>query len=173
MAWQQADKGLRNCEAAPAYYNGLLYYPGFEYIVVVDPTDGSIVQSATVKGTLGSTSVPYVDEDLVITGSSDKGIFAFSRSDLKQLWNFQTRPTITHTVAYANNSQQSVEASPLVIDNIVYCGAGDGYLYALDAHTGTFLWSYCAGAPILSAAVYHEKHLLFTDMAGNVYKVKI
>jgi len=172
IVWQQADKGLRYCEAAPAPYNDLLYYPAFQYLSVVDPTDGSIVQSTTVQGTLGSTSVPCVNEELIVTGSSDRGIFAFSRNDLTQLWNFQTRQAITHTVAYASNNQQSVEASPILIDGVVYCGANDGYFYALDALTGTFLWSFCAGAPILSAAVYHDKHLFFTDMAGNIYKVK-
>ena len=172
VVWQQADKGLRNCEAAPAFYDGLLYYPGFDYLVVVDPADGSVVQSVATPGVLGSASVPYVDEDLIVTGSSDKGIFAFSRKELKHLWNFRPLPAQTYTVAYANNGQQSVEASPIVDNGVVYCGAGDGYFYALEAKTGTFLWSYRAGAPLLSAAVLHHGHLLFVDMAGNLYKLK-
>ena len=169
--WQQADKGLRNCEAAPAFYDGYLYYPGFDYIVVVDPSNGNIVHSSTVQGVLGSSSVPYVTEDYVVTGSSDRGIIAFSRNNLKQLWTFRTRPALTHTVAYANNGQQSVEASPLVLNNVVYCGANDGFFYALDATTGTFLWSYRAGAPILSQAIPYRDCLLFVDMGGNLYKV--
>jgi outer membrane protein assembly factor BamB len=170
--WQQADKGLRNCEAAPAFYGGLLYYPGFEYFVVVDPKDGTIVQSATASGILSSASVPYVDEDLIVIGSSDRGIFAFSRNDLTPLWNFRTHAAITYTVAYTKDDQQSVEASPIVINGVVYCGASDGYFYALEAKSGAFLWSYRAGAPILSAAVWHQGDLLFVDMGGNLYKVR-
>jgi outer membrane protein assembly factor BamB len=172
LVWQQADKGLRNCEAAPAFNGNLLYYPGFENLVVVDPKDGAIVQSVTTSGSLSSASVPWVDEKLIVVGSSDRGIFAFSRDSLKQLWNFRTHAALTYTVAYTKDNQQSVEASPVVVHGSAYCGASDGYFYALDAQSGRFLWSYRAGAPILSAAIHHQGYLLFVDMAGNLYKLK-
>ncbi|MDR2585795.1 MAG: PQQ-binding-like beta-propeller repeat protein [Prevotellaceae bacterium] len=171
VVWEQSDKGLRNCESAPSVYDDLLYYAGFEYLVVVDPKDGQIVMSERVSGVLGSASTPYVDQDFIITGSSDRGIFAFSRKDLSALWNFLPQTALTYTVAYTQNGQQSVEASPIVVNGVVYCGANDGTFYALDAKTGTFLWSYHVGAPILSSAVWHRGYLLFTDMAGNLYRI--
>jgi outer membrane protein assembly factor BamB len=33
-----------------------------------------------------------------------------------------------------------------VADGVVYIGGSDGYLYALDASTGTKLWSFAGGA---------------------------
>jgi FOG: WD40-like repeat len=170
--WRQNTYGINNCEAAPTPYDGLLYYPGFEYLTVVDPKDGSVVQKKTIgTGTLGSASSPYVDNDIIVAGSSDRGLYAFSRDSLTQLWNFRSHAALAYTVAYAKDDQQSIEASPIVVDNVVYVGAADGYLYALDAPTGTFLWSFYAGAPLLSSPIYHNGYIYQTDMAGNLYKL--
>ena len=170
--WRQNTYGINNCEAAPTPYDGLLYYPGFEYLTVVDPKDGSVVQKKTIgTGTLGSASSPYVDKDIIVAGSSDRGLYAFSRDSLTQLWNFRSHAALAYTVAYAKDDQQSIEASPIVVDKVVYVGAADGYFYALDAPTGTFLWSFFAGAPLLSSPIYHNGYIYQTDMAGNLYKL--
>ena len=170
--WRQNSNGLNNCEAAPTPYGGLLYYPGFEYLVVVDPKNGKVVQQRKMEtGTLGSASSPYVDNDIIVVGSSDRGLYAFSRDSLTQLWNFRSHAALAYTVAYAKDDQQSIEASPIVVDQVVYVGAADGYFYALDAPTGTFLWSFYAGAPLLSSPIYHNGYIYQTDMAGNLYKL--
>ena len=172
--WRQDADGLRNFESAPTPYGGLLYYSGFDFLTVVDPKDGAVVQKRPMAlATLGSASSPFVNEDFVVVGSSDRGLFAFSRDSLKQLWNFRTHAALTYTVAYAKDDQQSIEATPLIVDGVVYVGAADGYFYALDAPSGTFLWSFYAGIPLLSQPIYHQGYLYQTDMGGNLYKLKI
>ena len=172
--WRQDADGLRNFESAPTAYGGLLYYSGFDFLTVVNPTDGTVVQKRPMaSATLGSASSPYVDKDFVFVGSSDRGLFAFSRDSLSPLWNFRSHAALTYTVAYAKDNQQSIEATPIRVDDVVYVGAADGYLYALDAPSGTFLWSFYAGAPLLSSPIYHNGYLYQTDMAGNLYKLKI
>src|SRR5262245_46224326 len=47
---------------------------------------------------------------------------------------------------YQPPGAQGFRASPIVYNNRVYIGNGNGYLYALDANTGTLVWQYPAAA---------------------------
>jgi len=60
-------------------------------------------------------------------------------------------------------------AFPLVLDGAVYCGSGDGGLYALDAATGVKLWRHDAKAPVFSGVARHgADSLMFGTMDGAV-----
>ena len=56
------------------------------------------------------------------------------------LWSFQTGST-------------NVKSSPAVVDGIVYVGAEDGRLYALDATSGEEIWAYAADCSLGSQAI--------------------
>ena len=43
-----------------------------------------------------------------------------------------------------------VAVGPVVVDETVYAGSGDGSLYALDGESGQLLWSFATGGPIRS-----------------------
>ncbi len=60
-------------------------------------------------------------------------------------------------------------AFPLVLDGTVYCGSGDGGLYALDVATGAKLWRHDAKAPVFSGVALHGADtLMFGTMDGSV-----
>lgn len=60
-------------------------------------------------------------------------------------------------------------AIPLVLDGAVYCGSGDGGLYALDAASGIKLWRHDARAPVFSGVALHGTDtLMFGTMDGSV-----
>ncbi len=75
-------------------------------------------------------------------------------------WVFQTR------------TPDKFEATPLVIDGIMYLSAPDGHAYALDAGTGRLIWSYqyklpekmplCCGLPNRGLAALGDKVFLAT-----------
>jgi outer membrane protein assembly factor BamB len=44
-----------------------------------------------------------------------------------------------------------VASSPAVADGIVYVGSYDGKVYALDAMTGAYIWSYATGEMVVSS----------------------
>ncbi|UCC88400.1 MAG: PQQ-binding-like beta-propeller repeat protein [Anaerolineales bacterium] len=52
------------------------------------------------------------------------------------LWQFTTKSTIMTT--------------PVVVDGVAYVGSQDGFLRALDSHTGEEKWKFDAGRPVLS-----------------------
>ncbi len=63
--------------------------------------------------------------------------------DLKPEWVFQCGSMGMHSGA----STYSFEASPLVVDGIMYVTGFDGWIWALDAKTGAELWRYHRASP--------------------------
>src|ERR1700750_2666931 len=64
-----------------------------------------------------------------------------NKETIKQLtpvWVFQCGSVGLHS----GKSTYSFEASPLVVDGIMYVSGWDGWVWALDAKTGSELWEY-------------------------------
>lgn len=78
---------------------------------------------------------------------------------LELLWAFQVGDMIESTAA--------------IVDDVVYVGASDGYLYAIDAQTGKNTWKYHAAAPIKSSPSIHKGVIYFGDEDGIFHAVDI
>src|ERR687894_2818403 len=69
-----------------------------------------------------------------------------NKGNVKQLapaWVFQCGSVGLHS----GKSTYSFEASPLVVDGIMYVSGWDGWVWALDARTGNILWRYRHAIP--------------------------
>ena len=71
--------------------------------------------------------------------------------------------------SYIGNRPSTVETSPLVAGGIVYLGASDGVIYALDAAKGTLLWKHATGVPVFASMAVSGNCLYAADFSGNVY----
>jgi outer membrane protein assembly factor BamB len=59
--------------------------------------------------------------------------------------------------------------SPSVVDGVVYIGASNGPLYAIDAATGATLWSFANGYSLNTAPVVVNGVLIVGSTDGLVY----
>lgn len=57
----------------------------------------------------------------------------------------------------------------MLAGGVVYAGASDGVLYALDPDSGEVLWKYSTGAPVFGTAAVSGNVLAVSDYGGNVY----
>jgi outer membrane protein assembly factor BamB len=64
-------------------------------------------------------------------------------------------------------------SSPVVTNNLVIFGWGEGRVYALDLHTGALLWSDTLAGDIISSPAIANGELFIATMAGNVYCFKL
>jgi outer membrane protein assembly factor BamB len=55
------------------------------------------------------------------------------------------------TLDWSSPTGGSGVSPPAVVNNVVYFGSDNHYLYALDAKTGAKLWSSLTGSPIISS----------------------
>jgi len=65
--------------------------------------------------------------------------------------------------------EEEVRASPLVYNGIVYVGAYDNNLYAVDAGAGKFLWKFPTQRGICSTACAWERFVAVGSEDGNLY----
>ena len=61
-----------------------------------------------------------------------------------------------------------MQASPTVAGGVVYVGGNNGNLYALDAISGSELWHYNTGSPIVSAVTIDHGVLYLGLRAGAI-----
>lgn len=97
------------------------------------------------------------------------GVFALDKSTLFNKWKAETSPSLVYTAPYSTTPQAGVETSPVASQGIVYIGASDGYLYAIDQTTGIIKDKRHIGAPIFSTVAVSGNKMIVCDFAGNVY----
>jgi eukaryotic-like serine/threonine-protein kinase len=77
---------------------------------------------------------------------------------LRLRWSFQAK--------------DSIESSAAIADGVVYVGAMDGFLYAIDLASGTLRWQYQAAGPIQeSSPCVHGGMVYVGDLNGVVHAV--
>ena len=84
-------------------------------------------------------SSPAVANGAVFVGGQDGVLHAVALSDGKLKWQFRTEGTTLHSADFGFD-RTTIQSSPAVGQGIVYVGARDGFLYAVDAITGQLRW---------------------------------
>ena len=78
---------------------------------------------------------------------------------------------ITNALAWTYDTLSDVRSSPAVVDGVLYVGALNGNLFALDASSGDFLWDYSAGASIYSSPAVDGGKVFFLSTDGAMHAV--
>ena len=110
-----------------------------------------------------------VTNDEIIFGTAENGVVAVDRNTLEVKWRFRTGRAMIYTVPTLGDPASPVEASPVLSGDIVYVGASDGALYALNRKDGQLLWKHAMGAPVLATVAVSGNALFVSDFSGNVY----
>jgi eukaryotic-like serine/threonine-protein kinase len=82
-------------------------------------------------------------------------------------------PATLGGVKWAFHAGGGILASPTIADGVVYIGALDGHLYAIDEETGTEKWSFESSQPIASSAAVVGGSLYFVSSAGSLVSIDI
>lgn len=108
------------------------------------------------------------DAVLFVDGSA--GLVCLARADGALRWRVSLHDAvIAGGPPPENPTFNRRTATPLVVKGTVYCGSGDGGLYAVDLDSGRKLWRHEAGAPVFSGVAEIEPGVLaFGCMNGAV-----
>lgn len=68
-------------------------------------------------------------------------------------------------------SAGAVRSSPVVANGVLYVGSSDGYVYAIDAQSGTLRWRFNAGSAVTSSPALDERSLIFESHDGVVHAI--
>lgn len=141
----------------------------------IDVVTGHIDGSFT---TIGTTHYPYtgiggspavVHGKVYFTGLHCK-VYCLDAATMTQLWMTDIRnPDAAHNQP-VSNPQADCWASPLVVNNRVYVGSGEGeggafgFVYCLDANTGHVIWLFCTNK--FSGVTNNSPNVLPSSAAG-------
>ena len=167
--WKLSDNGLGNRGASPVYKDGKLWIISSKSLFLIEPQSGKVMEQKELSANLDVTSTPLITENEIIFGSADRGITALDKSTLFIKWKAETKPSLVYTAPYSTTPQASVETSPVASQGVVYIGASDGYLYAIDETTGIIKDRIHFGAPIFSTVAVSGNCMIVCDFAGNIY----
>jgi outer membrane protein assembly factor BamB len=116
-------------------------------------------------------SRPAVAHYKVYFGSLDGRIYAVDARSGALAWYYTVGKHLRYSPAVVPGSVvcEGVAGSPLVVDETVYCGADDGFLYALDTSTGAEQWVFQTQKWIWGQPLWMAGVLIVASADGNVY----
>ncbi len=160
LKWKFKTKGL--VLSSPAGVNVTLFAGSADHnLNVIDIATGS--QKWIFKTGSGVPSSPAVAQGIVYFVSHDGNLYAVDAATGQLRWKFQTAGEHRFTATHLHGAQPAAESmpdpfdvylsSPLVAQNSVFFGSGDGNIYSLDAATGKLNWKFHTGDVVHASPV--------------------
>ncbi|MFG1691749.1 PQQ-binding-like beta-propeller repeat protein [Gemmatimonadota bacterium] len=148
-------------------------------MVYVGSTDGSVYALDRASGLqkwrsdVGSpvSSSPAVAHGLVFFGSNDGVFHAVDSRTGTPRWRFDTGILLAWEWGY--EGWDIYASSAVVVDNTVVFGSGDGVVYALNALSGTQLWSFRTGGRIRATPAVDDGVVFIGSTDGIAYALDL
>ena len=173
LRWKLEEADIRERGAAPAYVDGLLYMASGTAFFIIEPKTGHVVLRKQLPYGVNTNATPLVTDKLVILGTQDRGLVALDRTTWEERWHVQTEPALVYTTPYSRHPSATVDSSPVLVGKMVYCGASDGILYAIDLESGRTIRRHRMGAPVMAGLTHEGEYLYAVDYGGNVYSIRL
>jgi len=124
--------------SSPTVAGGELLFGGADGVLyAVNPTTGAVLWRARTDGRI--RSAPAVEGTRVFIGAFDGRVYAFDLASGRRLWRYDTEGASLESAKFGFD-RRSIQSSPSVAGGLVFVGARDGFLYALDAASGALRW---------------------------------
>ncbi|WP_155996842.1 aspartyl/asparaginyl beta-hydroxylase domain-containing protein, partial [Asaia bogorensis] len=190
-------------EAHNLVYFGIEYTnPSFHgSLCAYDCDSGAKIWHVPV-GRLQHGSAVYCEEgDAVVWGSADHEVLSLDALTGVILWRFATRRSVKCAPAVNEKRQLAAFASfdcsiylvstvdgrkigewptggacyttPLFVENIIFCGSGDGYLYIIDTIQRAIVKKIHLGGRVYSSPVLHDRSVFIGCNNGTIYEIEV
>lgn len=167
--WCVRDPQNRYSNCTPAVLDTTFIYTARNTLFQVGARSGKVLKMQKFSEGFYVKSEPLITGDKVIVGTSDSGILGVNLEDFSKAWKRQTGPALIYTMPYSQDSEKTVECSPVAYGENVIVGANDGSVYCLNREKGAYIWHIGTGLPVLVKPVIYGRDLIVTDFAGNIY----
>lgn len=133
---ESGDKYVSSAVVVPGF---VIFGAGDGYVYALDPARGTQRWRAKTEGRVRGT--PAVANGSVYVGSFDGRVYAFDLATGRQRWRYDTEGAGLQSKQFGFD-RRSVQSSPAVANGVVYVGARDGFLYAIDTNDGSLKWRF-------------------------------
>jgi outer membrane protein assembly factor BamB len=151
--------------SSPVVKDGLVFCGGLDSLLhVVDLTTGKEKWNFRTGGEIRS-NVCFGKDCLYLNGGA--GILYCLNLSGKILWKFASKGERKYDFA------DYFQSTPVLTNNVVYFGSGDGTFYAVNAGNGSLLWSFETSGIIHNTAAISSDKIFFGSFDGYVYALSL
>lgn len=151
--------------STPAIEGEAIYFGSADgNLYSINKNNGEKNWSFKTNGSVASS--PAVAKNLVIFSSRDKNIYAVEKLTGKLVWKYGMGEDIKLPWGFDN-----YVSSPLVINDEIYIGSGDGNLYKL-SFDGNLIWKYKTQFRIRTTPASNNGVVYFGDTDGTMYALE-
>ena len=135
----------------PIIEDGVLYFTSWAGdVVALDVNSGESKWNKNIGFSCVSSPTYYNDNIYV---GSNNGLYVLDKDNGRIIWK---------------RDISSISSKPVVINDVVYCGSYDGFVYAIDSSNGDEIWSFKTNSEVYSSPVV-DKNILFVGSSDNVF----
>ena len=164
LAWRFTTGG--EVRSTPAVAGGIAVFGSNDgFLYAVELKTGVEKWKAAVGGDVSSS--PAIVRDTVIVLGRDGRLRALRLNDGSPVWSFATGPDLS--LGEDPRMFDLWVSSPVVADDAVYVGSGDGKVYSVALSTGVKRWSYATQSRVRSSPAIADGTLYVGSFDGQVY----
>lgn len=161
ILWKFQTKNV--ITSSPAYSDGIIYIGSGNNLLAVD-TSGKEVFRFKTQGNIKCK--PAIEKSEIYFQSTDGLLYCIDKKSGKERWTFQMD---TNNYLQLYDYWDYFQSSPLIVNNLIYIGSTNAYLYAIDSRTGREIWKFKTGHIIRSSPAYSNGNIYFGSYDGMFY----
>ena len=170
VAWRV---GLGGPLYAPAAVHGSMAYVGNADGVVfaLDTRDGKVAWSFPAGRPIHGEAT--VTEEAVFFGCDNGGLYRLHRDSGKQAWRYELDdgrvarvPPNPFVFDYDH-----IAPRPVLAGGVLYIGAADGSLHAVDAASGQRQWRFASEGKVRASAAVNDDTVVFGTLANRIHEL--
>ena len=167
IKWEHREPPITFRSNTPLLKDGILYTGGFNTAFAVDAKSGRILAEQSIEANLDVAGAPVTDGKSIYFGST-KGVWALDAKTLKIQKHYPAGNSLLYTVPYAYPETQTVEASSVILGDLLAFAGCDGFLHVYQKDTAEPLRKVKLGAPVLADPVLQGTTLTLADFNGQI-----
>jgi len=160
--------------AAVDFSQDSVYAPNSDGTVYALDMDGNLIWKFSTDGP--NWTKPVSNEEFIYIASMDHYLYAIDRnvSAASLVIAKDGSRTLLEEAVWTTDLGMAVVADPVLMDGVIYVATIEGVLSAVDADSGSILWTFDDGGKlgaVWGAPVIMDPIVFVGDMNGNVYAI--
>ena len=153
--------------SSPVVVGGTVIFGGGDGAVyALDAASGEVRWRAHTGGRVRSS--PAVSGSRVVVGSLDGNVYCLSLKTGAERWRFATAGAQLESAKFGYD-RRSVQSSPAIVNGVVFIGARDGFLYAIDLLTGKEKWHFDHKISWVNSSAAVEDGVVYTASSDAAF----
>ena len=169
LLWKKSADGFRFRSSSATYHNDTLVVASQKGIGLMNSHSGEVYKYIETPYDIQVATKPLCVDQFIIIGTSTEGLVAFDRNSGNEVWKVKTGEALFYSAPYSKPESSTVESAPVLLNDTIYLGASDGYLYRINPKNGEVMQKVELGAPVFSPITAVPNGFVVTDFGGSVY----